>query len=318
MSLGNAIGIPFNPSVGNNSIYEILGDRIVLHVDASDTSTLWKDQAGTTPLSNHNEYARRVDNKAFLYQSAYGNTSTNPLAKFYISVADSNANSPQWVQNASGVNGYSALYFGGGAQGLYASMASLAEGAVYDPTSGISGYSAESYGSGFWQTWIVLKGSGTVSSEETIFCEAMKNGGPACGNSDLEFSININGTDSQWEQKIGSNVKDSTVASTSNFELWTFKGPGVSGNRVIYRNGDPSDGATMADTNISSYRRVVGASQDCTALSIGCNINNDASTFSKNWNGYLFEIVIAVRNATTYPSEITAMDNYLMNKYNIS
>jgi len=317
MSLGNAIGIPFSPSAGDNSIYDLLGNKIVLHIDGSDTSTMWKDQAGTVPLTDSNEYARRVDNKAFLNQDAYGNTSTDPLGKFLISLADANGASPKWVTNASGANGYSALYFGGGSQGLYASMASLAEGAVYDPSGFLSGYSATSSGSGYWQTWIVIKGSGTVSSEETIFCEAIKEN-QGCAYANVEWSININGTDSQWEQSIDGNVKDSTVATTSNLELWTFSGPGGSGNRRIYRNGDPSDGAAMADSNVGSYRRVLGTNQDCAAMSIGCHVNNDASTFSKNWQGYLFEMVIANRSGTTYASEITAIDNYLMNKYNIS
>jgi hypothetical protein len=318
MSLGNAIGVPFGQTI-DDSIYNIMPGEIHLHIDASDTSTLWKDQAGAVPLKNHNEYARRVDNKAFLYQEAYGMTTTTPLGKFYISLTDDNGGSPQWVQNASGANGYSALYFGGAAQGLYCSMASLAEGAVYDPTGFFSGFSASSTSSGYWQTWIVVKGTGTVSSEETVYCNT-GNVNIGCGYADMEWSINLNGTDSQWEMNIGGNVKDSTVASNSNFELWTFKNPGGSGsNCFIYRNGDPSDGASPTATNGELiYNRVIGSNQDCAALSIGCHTNNAASTFSKNWNGYLFEMVVAYMNGTSGAAMITNMDNYLMNKYNIS
>ena len=319
MAIGNTIGAPFPQRIGK-SIYNILpDDNIVLHIDASDSSTLWQAQNGTNPATDHNDYVRRVDNKAFLHQAAYGTTSTNPFGKFYISLADSDAGSPRLTMNASGANGYTALYFGGSAQGLYCSMASLAEGAVYDPTGSLSGYSDESPGSAFLQTWIVVKGTASVSSEETVFCEAMKTSA-ACGGSNTERSININGSDSQWEENLNGTVKDSTVASTSNFELWTFKNNTTSvctNCSGLYRNGDTSDGVlNLAMVNVAQYRRVLGTNQDCTALSIGCHTNNDASTFSKHWDGYIFEMVAAVVNITD--AQRTAMDNYFLNKYNIS
>ena len=320
MSLGNAIGVPFGQTI-DNSIYTIAPGEILLHIDASDTSTLWKDQAGTVPLTDGNEYARRVDNKAFLYYEAYGLTNTTALGKFYISLADANGASPKWVTNATGANGYSALYFNGSGNGLYASMASLAEGAMFDPTGFFSGISAATSSSGYWQTWIVVKGVGTVSSEETVFFNTGK-ANVGCGYSSTEWSINLNGTDSQWEMNVDGNIKDSTVASNANFELWSFISPGGGGgNNAIYRNGDPSDGGTpAASVGSLMYNRVIGSNQDCSALSIGCHTNNAASTFSKNWNGYLFEMVVAYFNGTSVAGApmVTGIDNYLMNKYNIS
>ena len=177
-------------------------------------------------------------------------------------------------------------------------------------------------------TFIVLKGTGNVSSDETIYSKAGQVSSLTCGaatESSVEFRVTASDDDYDWIMTgASSQTNASGINATTNVELWTIYNMAAGNNCAIYRNGDTSDGVTGIapfTTVVSGVSMAGGAGgEDCNNVSLGCKVSN-TQTFSQHWEGYIFEILQMYEIDITVAGGLaqrTAIETFLKNKYNIS
>ena len=336
MSLGSSTGSPFN-SGGGNDLYNILrtpnGDQytIMLHYDFTDNTTIYQDQAGTTRVDTNDQYIRHIKNKSVYPAYEYvdpniggspfdsGLPSDNsPIGRHMVSIADSDAGSPQYKTNVDGT-GMNGAYFNGSTSGMYCNSASTALGARFAPSifSAIGGNVVTDRQAYF----IVLKGTGNVSSDETVFSHTGQTTASACGATVSNESLQLTASDDDYDWIMnsgGSSVTNaSNINATTNIELWTIYNDNAGSICGLYRNGDTSDGViNLAPTSYPiNGVTLAGGGNACLSFALGCSVNN-VPAFSQHWEGHIFEILcISDLDTLTRRTEI---ETFLKNKYNIS
>ena len=339
MSLGNAIGAPFGKA--GDDLYNILrtpnGDLhyTMLHYDFTDASTIYQDQAGTTRINANDQYIRHIFNKATYpaYEYVDPNIGGSPfdsglpgddtaIGRHMVSIADSDAGSPQYKTNVDGI-GINGAYFNGSTNGMYCNSASLALGARREPNvftilGGNTSTDRNSY-------FIVLKGTGNVTSDETVFSHTGQTSAATCGGGTISNeSLQLTASDDDYDWIMNSGGSSVTHASginaTTDIELWTIYNDNAGSVCGLYRNGDTSDGvANLSPTNyIINGLSLEGGGDACMSFALGCSVNN-VPAFSQHWEGYIFEILcVSDMGDAAGLAKRTQIETFLKNKYNIS
>tara|TARA_Y100001937_G_C7116894_1_gene330587 strand:+ start:389 stop:1396 length:1008 start_codon:yes stop_codon:yes gene_type:complete len=334
--LGNVAASNYNPKAADDLFNIIRGGSNepnnfvpMYWLDFTDTGNLYQAQNGTSQVTTNDQYIRHVKNKVSFpgYSSSFTggiSTSTLPVGSHFISLADNDTTAPQFKTNVH--NGLSAAYFDGDA-GLYCSGNSPAEGALLEnPGCIFCGLSSNTTISPeFISIWIIFKGTGNVSSDETLYSVSLPEAaGTGCGGTQNFYEFKLESSDDDYEfiagQEGGATTDFATnINATTDVELWTYCGRNPSaGTARIYRDGDTSDGLSgqTASTEMMFNTSLGGlGTSNCQNHSLGCKVDS-SKTFSQHWTGHVFEYIAIEGVVNDTIREL--IDNYFKGKYNIS
>ena len=171
---------------------------------------------------------------------------------------------------------------------------------------------------------MIFKGTGNVSSDETLYSMTGPSAGTGCAASHNFLEFKLESSDDDYEFISGPEGGTTTdfatnINATTDVEMWTYCGRNPTpGTGRLYRDGDTADGLSSltASSNLINQISINGlGTSNCINHSVGCKVDS-SKTFSQHWTGHVFEYIAIEGSIHNEMRE--AIDNYFKSKYNIS
>tara|TARA_Y100001937_G_scaffold30646_1_gene44025 strand:+ start:1753 stop:3546 length:1794 start_codon:yes stop_codon:yes gene_type:complete len=269
--------------------------NLIGHWDFSDATTMFTDQATSTQVTTSGDDIGSIENKSI---------EATRLGNFLRSVSPTPA--PHWI--TGGANGQSYALFNASNNSLLIGR----DSAGYGGTTDGSEFSSADVSIQDRTAFAVFDPSTvTPGTDMTIFVSWGTNAG---GNN--SFTLKMESTDSgqvhvsiYYGGSPSTQAIDTNVVATTGVQLWSLR---MGSTASIYKNGDTSLGVTGISTTNESQDYTDGA------YGIGTNVNPAGQPVggAGKFDGKIYEILEYSSDLSN--SDVTNIENYLMNKYGIS
>ena len=238
--------------------------------------------------------------------------SPNKLGVFLRAYSSSINTAPQF--KTGGCNGHSSADFSTGlSQMLFATAGTGSNGTTYGGVGAASLSSATLNSANMTMFFVIAPQNLAVTGTDDVMFNIRKtfNSGTTFTNDTLKLDVTTDDVELLWRyNSIASIDLDSGVPGTTDAQIWTIEAGAGSGGLKMYQNGDQSVGASTTLSANDDYTLASVGSR----IGIGANVGSDTgNTVGANYNFHCYEII--VYDVLLSETEITNVNNYLLNKY---